>query len=123
MVVVDWPENVNAKFFAYNEKPKNNIELTEMASGRVVGRKLNTRNIMTFSCSLYLKRKTELKAFWKWYNDTLGGTAGAFRSVALDKAQGLSSDEVRYYRFSELPEPQDTNQLYRVISLQIEEVY
>lgn len=125
MIVVDWPEGVNNKFYGFNERPKDNIELTEMASGRVVGRKLNTRAIMTFSCSLFLEKRTEMRAFWKWYNDELGGTAGAFKCRALDTEQGLDVEngEFRHYRFTETPEPQDTGQQYRAISMTIEEVY
>lgn len=123
MVVVDWPEDVNQKFFGLNESPKDNEVLTEMASGRVVGRKLNTREIMTFSCSLEFEKYTELKKFWKWYTDALGGLTGAFRCKALDEEQRLEDGAVRYYRFSEKPEPQDTSQKYRVISMRIEEVY
>lgn len=123
MVITQWSDGVNQKFFEYNEKPKDNYELTEMASGRVVGRKLNTRDVMTFSCSLFLERKKELKEFWRWYKEDLGGTTGAFRCEALDKAQGLEEGAVRYYRFSETPEPGDTGQRYRKLNFQIEEVY
>lgn len=113
MTVTEWSAEVNTRFFAFSERPKGNTKETEYASGRVTAYNTNTRAVMTFSCSLQLT-KAELSAFWKWYNDELGGRAGAFTCAALGD---------RHYRFSDIPEPQDTNQLYRVLSMDIEEVY
>lgn len=114
MTLVNWPSTVNTKFYAFNEQPKDNTVITENLSGRIVGKQVNTRNIMTYACSLHLERKTELVAFWEWYNDTLGGLSGAFLCSALGDKQ---------YRFTSVPSPQDTNQKYRELSLNIEEVY
>lgn len=113
MTITQWSESVNSKFFAFNERPKGNTRQTDYLSGRVTAYQVNTRNVMTFSCSLQLT-KEELANFWEWFNDELGGLSGVFSCAAL--GQG-------YYRFAEIPDPQDTNQLYRVLSMNIEEVY
>lgn len=113
MTITAWPESVNSKFFAFNDKPKENSQITEYLSGRVTGYNHNTRAVMSFSCSLQLTH-TELADFWNWYNDELGALAGVFTCPALG---------VRHYRFAEIPDPQDTNQQFRVLSMQIEEVY
>ncbi len=113
MTITDWNANINSKFFAFNEKPKDNTKKTDYVSGRVTAYNVNTRNVMTFSCSLQLN-KTELALFWEWYNEDLGGLSGVFRCPALGSA---------LYRFSEIPDPQDTNQQFRVLSMNIEEVY
>ena len=113
MTITDWSANVNSKFFGFNDKPKENTKKTEYVSGRVTAYNVNTRSVMTFTCSLQLN-KTELEAFWNWFNDDLGGQAGVFR------CEGLGN---RLYRFSDIPTPQDTNQLFRVLSMNIEEVY
>lgn len=115
MTLVNWPSNVNKKFFAFNEQAKDNSVLTENLSGRVVGSQVNTRNIMTYSCSIMLERPTELNAFWTWFTDTLGGLSGAFLCDALGQD--------KQFRFTDIPSPADTNQKYRVLNLAIEEVY
>lgn len=113
MTITEWSENVNSKFFGFNERPKENSKTTEYLSGRVTSYNVNTRSVMSFSCSLQLD-KTELAIFWTWYNDSLGGLAGCFQCSALGNG---------VYRFSDIPEPQDTNQQFRVLSMNIEEVY
>lgn len=114
MTLVTWPNNVNKKFFAFNEQAKDNTIITENLSGRTTGKQINTRNIMQFNCSIKLDKPEELSAFWDWYNDTLGQTAGAFTCSALGDKQ---------YRFTDTPSPSDTNQKYRILDLSIEEVY
>ncbi|WP_294429903.1 hypothetical protein [uncultured Treponema sp.] len=113
MTIETWPSNVNSNFFAFSEKPKDNTKKTEYLSGRVTSYQINTRNVMTFSCSLQMS-KEELSSFWTWYNDELGGLSGVFSCTALG---------TKNYRFAEIPEPQDTNQLFRVLSMNIEEAY
>lgn len=115
MTVVPWPDEVNTQFYAYSSKPKDNVKSSDMMSGRVVAFQLNTRALFQVTCSLRLSIKTgELARFWNWYNDELGGTAGAFTCAALGD---------KHYRFTDIPDPADTEQLYRELSLSIEEVY
>lgn len=111
MTIVNWPTNVNQKFYAFNKKAKENVELTENLSGRTVGHKINTKNQMIFSCSLKVS-KAEEDIFWNWFNDTLGQTAGYFYCAALG---------TKLYKFISVPEPQDTNQTHRELSMEIEE--
>lgn len=111
--MTEWDSTINTRFFGFSEKPKERTKKTEYLSGRVTAYNTNTRSVMTFSCSIRLK-KNELKRFWAWFNDELGGTAGVFTCAALGG---------KYYRFSEIPEPQDTGQKYRTLDLSIEEVY
>lgn len=113
MTIVDWSNKVNTRFFGFSDKPKDNTTVTQYVSGRVVGWQNNTRNVMTMQCSLKLTKK-ELAAFWDWYNDELGALAGVFTCGALGD---------KHYRFTDIPDPQDTEQTSRVLSLSIEEVY
>ena len=113
MRITEWSKKVNSRFFAFNDKPKDNTRATEYMSGRITTYAANTRYVMQFSCSLHLT-KQELADFWQWFNDDLCGCAGAFTCGALGKG---------YYRFAEVPEPQDTNQQFRVLSMNIEEIY
>lgn len=113
MTITEWPSNINSKFFAYNDKPKENTTITEFMSGRTIGNQINSRNIMTINCSILLS-KTELSSFWNWFNDDLGQLSGAFHCAALGS---------KNYRFTEIPEPQDTELQYRKLSLSFEEVY
>lgn len=113
MIQSQWPTTVNNRFFAYNEKPKDNVVLSEYISGRVVGYQRNTKKLKTIKCSIKLRIKDELPLFWTWFNDTLGQTAGAFSCAAL--GNGL-------YRFTAIPEPANTDLKYRVLTLELEEV-
>ena len=113
MTITQWSDKVNSRFFGFNEKPKDRTKKTEYMSGRVTAYNTNTRAVMAFSCSLKLTKK-ELADFWEWYNDDLGGQAGVFSCPALGD---------KYYRFADIPEPQDTEQTYRVLSMSIEEIY
>lgn len=119
MIKVNWNSNVNTNFYAYNTKPKNNITITENLSGRAVGYQANTKNIMVIKCSLRLSIQ-ELNIFWSWFNDTLNQMAGSFYCSALDNALGKTN---QLYRFTSIPEPEDTDLNYRDLSLEIEEVY
>lgn len=112
MNVVAWPSNVNTKFFAYKPKPIGNTKKTSFISGRNISFQINTKNLLEFSCSLKLT-KTELNAFYSWYNDVLGQDSGAFTCAALGN---------KYYRFTDIPDPQDTDQKTKVLALSIEEV-
>lgn len=112
MIIHDWPA-VNQKFYAYNTKPKENTQVTEFLSGRVVGNQINTRNVMTIHCSIRFTHE-ELKTFWDWFTDELGALSGAFRCAALGD---------KNYRFVEIPDPQDTDLQFRKLALSIEEVY
>lgn len=114
MILTNWKSSVNTKFYSLSSKPKENTQNTEYLSGRVVAWKRNTKDILQISCKLMLKVDTELKDFWDWFNNDLGQTAGAFTCSALGN---------KYYRFVSVPQPDDTDTVYRVLSLEIEEVY
>lgn len=113
MILSEWPSTVNTKFFAFSSKPKANTEEVEYISGRVVSWRKNTRATKEIECKLMLKIDSELSNFWAWFNDILGQTAGAFTCDALGEG---------YYRFREVPSPDDTDQANRVLNLSIEEV-
>lgn len=113
MIYTQWPNECNSKFFSFNSKPKDNVLTTEFISGRTVGFLKNSKNIMTISCSIRFD-KTEQDIFWNWFNDDLGQTAGAFICPALGD---------KYYKFTSIPEPEDTNQRFRVLKLEIKEIY
>lgn len=113
MNVDTWPSTVNSKFFNGNDKPVENTETTTFLSGRKVSWQINTKKIMTYKVKLEVT-KTELADFWTWYNDILGQNANAFTCPALGTAT---------YRFVSVPEPEDTNQQKRVLSMEIEEVF
>lgn len=112
MMISTWP-NINDKFYSYSAKPKENVVLTENLSGRVVGHKINSKDIMQMSCSIALT-KEETKTFWYWFNNILGQTAGCFTCPAIGSNK---------YRFLSIPEPQDTDQTMTYLSLDIEEVF
>lgn len=113
MIITQWPENVNQKFYAFSSEPKDNVKLTEFKSGRTIGYQLNTKKIMIYNCSVRLS-KNELNLFWNWFNDILGQCAGSFTCPALGE---------KFYRFVSVPKPQDTELQNRVLSLEIEEVF
>ena len=114
MTITAWPQGVNTDFFEAKAKPSDNVVTTAFLSGRTIGWQKNTRNIMTLSCSIKLRVGTELAAFWNWYNNDLGGTAGLFTCAAL--GQG-------YYRFTDIPDPSDSTRDWRHLNLNIEEAY
>lgn len=114
MIFTNWKSGVNTKFYALSRQPKANTELTEYSSGRVVAWQKNTKKQFAISCSLMLRVEDELPLFWSWFNDELGQTAGAFKCEALGD---------KYYRFTSVPSPSDTDTVYRVLNLEIEEVY
>lgn len=114
MILTIWPEGVNTRFYSMSSKPKENTETIEFSSGRVVAWQKNTKKQMTYTAKIMLNLDTELNAFWTWFNDTLGQTAGAFLCAALGSGR---------YRFTSIPEPDDTDQANRVLSLEFEEVY
>ncbi len=113
MDVYQWPDGVGTRFFGMNGKPKENVKLTEFLSGRTVGIRNNTKQIMTWTLSLRLTMR-ELEIFWSWFNDTLGQTAGGFLCPALGP---------NVYRFTGIPDPQDTDQTARTLKMDIEEVF
>ena len=113
MNVVEWPSNINDRFFSGNDQPKANTETTSFLSGRQVSWQINTKKIMTYKLKLKLS-KTELADFWTWFNDVLGQNANAFTCTGLGEA---------VYRFVSVPSPDDTNQKSRVLSMEIEEVF
>lgn len=116
MTIINWSSKVNTKFFGYSVKPKENVVLTENLSGRIVGHRANTKDIMQISCSLLLT-KDELSFFWDWFNNLLGQTAGAFYCSDL----GFGSNQL--FRFNSIPEQADTDQVYKTINLEIEQVF
>lgn len=113
MNVYEWPETIPSNFYSGNDQPKANTETTTFLSGRQVSWQTNTKKIMTYKLKLQLT-KTQLAAFWTWYNDVLGQNANAFTCAALGSAT---------YRFVSIPAPEDTKQTKRVLSLEIEEVF
>ena len=112
MVKTEWLENINNKFYAFSDVPKENTITQEYTSGRVVSFQRNTKKVMTFSCKIKLSVDTELPLFWAWFNDVLGQTSGYFKCSAFG---------TRYYRFVSVPTPEDTDRQYRTLSLEIEE--
>lgn len=112
MTVVDWPENVNTRFYAGTKQPKDNAETTEYASGRVAVHLANTRFNFVYKLTLLLT-KTELETFWQWYTGTLGGLSGAFRCNVIGTG---------FYRLTETP-TEGQGQRFKTLNLSIEEVY
>ncbi len=113
MNVYTWPSTVNTRFFSGNDKPKENTETVSYLSGRQVSYQINTKKLMTFKVKLEVT-KAELALFWTWYNDVLGQNANAFTCTALGN---------NVYRFVSIPDPEDTDQTTRVLSMEIEEVF
>ena len=113
MNVVAWPQTIPTKFFSGNDQPKANTETTSFLSGRQVSWQINTKKIMTYKMRLKLT-KTQLADFWTWFNDTLGQNANAFTCSAIGNGT---------YRFVSIPFPDDTNQISRVLTMEIEEVF
>ena len=114
MIMTVWPSAVNDNFFGYKDNPKNNVQKTEFIAGRTIGFQVNTKKSKTIECSLRLKVDTELDAFWDWFNDELGQTAGWFTCPALGDG---------YYQFTDVPSPANTDRIYRKLTLKIEEVF
>lgn len=113
MLKTTWLNTINQKFFNLNEQVKANTTDTEYTSGRVVTFQRNTKKQMVLTCKIMFTVDTELPLFWAWFNDVLGQTAGAFTCSALGN---------KYYRFTSIPSPEDTNRNYRVLNLELEEV-
>ena len=113
MTVNAWPNNINTKFFSGNDKPVANTQTTSFLSGRQVSWQINTKKLMSYTLKLELS-KTELALFWTWFNDVLGQNANAFTCPAIGNGT---------YRFVSIPTPDDTKQTYRVLSMEIEEIY
>jgi hypothetical protein len=117
MTYVQWPFDVNTKFFSAVAKPEDNTITTEYTSGRKVTILKNTRFTFDIECSLGVT-SSERESFWKWFTDTLGGCAGIFSCPALQR----TSTSTEYFRFKEVPEESE-GQKNRVLSLSVEEVY
>ena len=115
MIQSVWPSNINMKFYAGKKTPKENVELTENLSGRVIGHRINTKSLMKISCSIRLSKNEQL-IFWDWFNNTICQTSGSFY------CSGLGSEE-QLYRFTSIPDVQDTEQKYNELSLELEEVF
>lgn len=113
MIKTSWPTTINQKFYAFQENPKENVELSENLSGRIIGHKINSKSIMQYSFTIKFT-KSELGAFWAWFNNILGQTSGAFTCSALGSG---------FFRFTEIPSPEDTNQTYREISCKVEQFF
>lgn len=116
MIQVNWPSNVNTKFYAGKRSAKENVELSKNLSGRVTGHKINSKDVMQFSVSLTLT-KAEQRIFWNWYNNNLCQTAGYFYCAALD------NNSEQLYRFTSKPDVQDTDQRKNEFQLEIEEAF
>lgn len=84
MQAVNWPAGVNSKFYGLKETPDDNAVITEYSDGRKAVVLRGTRWLRKISVNVCLDiREGETEAFWKWYQDTLGGMAGAFKCDAL----------------------------------------
>lgn len=114
MTVVSWSSSVNQRFFSFNKQPLENTKEFSSTSGRKVSYLINTKAVMQYSFSLKLRSRTEEETFWEWYNNALGGTAGVFTCGALGSG---------YFRFSSIPMPADTDQIGRVLTMQVEDVF
>lgn len=112
MTISNWPETVNTRFFGYQKKPKENAIVSEFVSGRVSGYKKNSFLQFIHSCSLLLT-KEETAEFWEWFEE-MGTTTGAFTCTALGSG---------YFRFVSIPSPQDTDQMYTTLDMEIEDIY
>lgn len=113
MILTNWPSAVNSNFFGMSSKPLENTENTSYISGRVVAWQRNTKKKFNYSCKLMLDVDTEVSAFWNWFNDTLGQTAGAFTCAALGNS---------FYRFNSIPDLEDTDRNKTILTLDIVEV-
>lgn len=113
MTVNNYPYSLNTKFFSFLKKPKGNTSTITFISGREVSTKNNTKNIMTYSFRVEYT-PTELNNFWTWYNDVLGQNANAFTCSAIGTG---------VYKFTDIPEPEETNNANTILSCNIEEVY
>lgn len=114
MTYTAWSSSVNTKFFALTNSYSENTNTSEFASGRKAVFLKNTRFIKTTKCSLSLNMKNgEYNAFWTWYTDVLGGTAGVFTCPALGSG---------FFRFKSAPS-ESTGLLQRKIEMEIEEIY
>lgn len=113
MEIVAWPSQCNTKFFNFNEVAIDNTVTSSNMSGRKVSTRINSKAQMAYTFKVKFT-KTELSAFWSWYNDTLGQFSNWFTCSALGN---------KNYIFNSKPEPQDTDQKTRVLSLSVEEVY
>ena len=112
MTITNWSSEVNTKFYSYSKKPQDNTVVSSFISGRVTGFKRNTRQIMTFSCKLRVT-KAEEDIFWIWV-DQMGACLGAWQCSDLGAG---------YFRFVSVPSPDDTDQKYTVLNMEIEQVY
>lgn len=115
MIIANWPAGVNTKFYAGKRTAKENVELTENISGRVVGYKINSKALMKISVSIKMT-KLEQNIFWAWFNEGICQTAGYFFCPAL------GYDPNQLYRFTSIPDSEDTNQKANEFNLEIEEV-
>lgn len=113
MIKTQWPTAINQKFYGFNEIAKENVVLSTTLSGRTVGHKANSKSIMQYEFSVKFT-KTELSLFWKWFNDVLGQTVGSFTCDALGEG---------YFRFTEIPSPQDTKQTSRELTCKVEQYF
>ena len=114
MIIKNWPDGVNTKFYAGKRTAKENVEFTENISGRVVGHKINSKALMKISVSIKMT-KLEQNIFWAWFNDGICQTSGFFYCPAL------GDDPNQLYRFTSIPESEDTNQKVNEFNLDIEE--
>lgn len=114
MTYAAWCDSVNTRFFKVSNSYDDNSVSTGYASGRKAVFLKNTRFQKTTKCSLSLSMKNgEYSAFWTWYTDVLGGTAGAFTCPALGSG---------FFRFKSAPS-ESAGLLRRTIEMEIEEAY
>jgi len=114
MILTNWPNGVNTKFYGFQKKPKENTKKFDSVNGRSVAYLTNTKSVMTYSMKIDLEVGTEEDAFISWFNDTLGGLSGAFTCSAIGN---------KNYCFAAIPSPNDTDLRIKSYDLEIEEVY
>lgn len=113
MTYVNFPTNVNKKFYEKEEELLDNSSTIEYSSGRKTTFLKNSRFLQKTSVKLSLQNPTEYNSFLTWYKDILGGLSGVFVCAELGNS---------YYRFSENP-TFENKQKYTIVSMKIEEVY
>lgn len=82
-MAVQWPEDVNKKFYGLTTGADENYVEVQFESGRKRRFKKNSTVPCTHSFSFLLKNKAEEKAFWRWYKEDLQGGAVEFEIPSI----------------------------------------
>lgn len=119
MIVYEWNESVNSNFYSGTNGFLENAVEQSFMSGRKIAWLSNERFQETKSLNLMLENtveKPEYKTFKEWFK-AIGGTTNAFHCPALDEGEVQKK-----WRFSSYP-TEDSGQKYKVLTINIEEVY